>query len=81
MNESHCPKCGVILNAAIDPSRTRQKPKSGDYSVCVKCGQLLMFNDETNLVLVTDEQFNLLPEDLQRYLKKAVHYINSLKPN
>jgi len=81
MDESHCPKCGVILNVAVDPSGTRQKPKSGDYSICIKCGQLLIFNDEINLVQVTDEQFNLLPEDIQQYLKKSVRYMNSLKPN
>lgn len=62
--ESRCPKCGYPMNRADDPQHKRaREPEPGDLSICMKCGELLMFRNDLCLVSCPDD-FVLSPETI-----------------
>jgi hypothetical protein len=44
---SKCPECGHILDAAncVSDGRPPAAPEPGDFTVCLNCGHLLVFDD------------------------------------
>ena len=45
-----CPTCGFSLTGA-------RKPKPGHWGICLKCGEILIFNDQLVMLVPTLEQF------------------------
>jgi len=43
-----CPQCRALLDAVTDP-REGKHPKPGDFSVCIHCACLMVFNDDLTL--------------------------------
>jgi hypothetical protein len=43
-----CPQCRAKLDAVTDP-REGKRPKPGDFSVCIHCACLMIFNDDLTL--------------------------------
>lgn len=58
---SACPTCGYLMDAARCLSNKTARPKPGDFSVCLKCGEMLRFTD--GLLLVVVELNDLLGMD------------------
>ena len=53
---SFCPQCNYKMDSA-DPARNDEgKPEPGDSSVCLNCGQLLVFDGELILRTPTREE-------------------------
>lgn len=63
----HCPTCGYVLDSATCVEGDHN-PKPGDVSVCLKCGEVLQFNeslavvaaDLNSLITLDDQQRNLI---------------------
>lgn len=53
--KNKCPKCGAKLDMAFGV-RTDLKPSSGDFSLCIKCGELLVFGNDLELRLPTEQE-------------------------
>jgi DNA-directed RNA polymerase subunit RPC12/RpoP len=63
---SPCYRCGKELDAASDTVQQGNVPEEGDYSMCLYCGALAVFeNSETGLVLrrPTYEEFKEIAQD------------------
>lgn len=54
--ESRCPKCDYKLDGATLALGTICAPKPGDVSVCLNCGQLLVYHDGTLLRQATADE-------------------------
>lgn len=60
-----CPSCGMKMDAATSVTGGGEHiPRPGDYSVCLQCGQILIFDEEREPVLA-------LPEDLEHAEKTS----------
>ena len=54
---SACPCCGRKLDGATKTHGERKRgPKAGDLSLCVYCGEMLIFADDSYLREPTDEE-------------------------
>lgn len=41
-----CPNCGYGMNACSSAFEEDVEPKEGDITLCLKCGQILLFDDK-----------------------------------
>lgn len=41
-----CPKCGYLFGATTSMKRPQDVPKPGNLTVCICCGELLVFNQD-----------------------------------
>lgn len=41
--ESHCPACGYLMDAATPVDGGKDGPTPGDFSVCLNCGEMLVY--------------------------------------
>jgi hypothetical protein len=54
MPESVCPGCGKPLDAATQASNMPIRPKEGDISLCVRCGDVARYDAELRLRACSD---------------------------
>ncbi len=52
--------CGKLLDR-----QTIGAPAPGDFTLCLYCTKLFILNIHLHLLPVTDEEFNILPEDFK----------------
>lgn len=80
---SYCPQCGDKLDGAANVQGEDILPESGDYSVCIECTSYLKYDDNMDLVLVSEEELlnnPILLADLSgarskiNLMKKVTHY-------
>lgn len=70
MPTSACPTCGYVMDQAssVEGEAT---PKTGDFSVCMRCGELLRFNAALHVRLASDTEVNALPKNLREMLYRT----------
>jgi hypothetical protein len=60
-----CPKCGAVIDAAtaVDPD-DKDVPRTGDISICIKCGWVMIFDGDPALPrdLLPSEQLDVLSD-------------------
>jgi hypothetical protein len=44
-----CPCCGYVVDTATAVGSRVSKPKAGDLTICLRCGEILKFNAELRL--------------------------------
>lgn len=66
-NESICPKCGKVLDAATSIEEGAI-PSPGDITICMYCGELLRFDENLISHKLSDEEFESLDEEFQAQL-------------
>lgn len=49
MKENKCLACGHLLDCAAHVGDGSVKPSSGDCTICIKCGHVMIFTDELML--------------------------------
>jgi hypothetical protein len=55
--ESKCPCCGHKVDSAMETvGNTHEGPKSGDWSVCIRCAGISVYGDDMQLRLPSDEE-------------------------
>ena len=50
LEESKCPKCDKTLDAATAVDGSGARPRPGDLSLCIACGEILTFADDMAVV-------------------------------
>lgn len=65
---SSCPRCGYRMDTATAIDDTdKVRPSPGDFSVCMRCGQTLRFDEDMEPVLCLDEELSeLTPKQMER---------------
>lgn len=48
ITESKCLKCGKLLDGC-SAVENEAKPKKGDFSICIKCGNIAVFDNDLKL--------------------------------
>lgn len=60
MKTKKCPDCKYKFDTHSEINGENVKPKEGDYSVCLNCGEILMFNGtELEPFIVQYDELNL----------------------
>ena len=75
-----CPHCTAELDAHITVNSpiTRPKPRPNDIGMCNDCGGLFLFGgDDQQPVIMSDEAFAKLPEDLKQIIKRTQKMVES----
>ena len=70
-NESYCPNCNYKLDAHTSVADGEIVPKEGDGSVCINCGEILMFNADLKLELITNERLEEFEKESPAQFKMA----------
>ena len=52
-----CTKCGYFMDAVSHPTDASKRPKPGDFSLCMSCGDPMRFNDDLSLRAATQADF------------------------
>jgi len=86
-----CPECGTILDAAtgafaaeIDHQRITDlktlapeaTPEAGSLTICIKCTQFLIFDQNLILQPLSHQQYLELPDDLRSVLHRIRRVIH-----
>jgi hypothetical protein len=79
--ESRCPSCGKLCDAATAVEKDN-KPSPGDFSVCLDCGHVMIFDHDLRLRELRGEEFHTIAGDKELLLAQqfAALYRKS-KPN
>ena len=56
---SQCPRCFSYLDRAGEIDDKGRAPQSGDISICLQCGAILMFADDMGLVFAPEEKITI----------------------
>jgi len=72
---SACPVCGTLLDAATGKTGTRPKP--GDLTLCIKCGEILIFEDDMFLKVAPAQVLESLSREKYEYVRRIQRNIRS----
>jgi ribosomal protein L40E len=79
IKDSRCPKCDYKMDRASHLTVDDISPKGGDCSVCLRCGAVLMFNDDLSLREPTaKERKSFSRQNLEEILELQM-YIQTLR--
>lgn len=77
----HCPVCQHNLDAASLALSTEEndtsRPHPGDFSVCIECGTILIFNTDMSVREPTLTELLDLDREHEQMLSKAQNVIRS----
>jgi len=63
MDNGKCPKCGLTFEAFTNLATTRG-PRAGDYTVCVSCGMITVFDERLQQRELTRQESGNVPRSL-----------------
>lgn len=76
MPEDYCPTCNERLDG-VTSLDANGMPDVGDISLCAYCGELLEFDEDMKLVLLTEEQWDELPQHSKNEMIKIQELVRS----
>ena len=62
--EAVCTVCGYQMSAASVLGKKQERPRPGDISVCISCGEIHVFTTEMTLVIPTIAEMLKWPNDV-----------------
>lgn len=54
---ARCPHCRAALDAAQSPFDAKRRPRAGDASFCIRCGQFSVFHADLTLRPPSKEEY------------------------
>ena len=69
-----CPVCGYFFDAASPVGKGKAKPKPGDFTLCMKCGGILLFTFAMGVVPATDAQLEGIKREEPRFYAELLHH-------
>lgn len=74
--EAQCPSCGKIVDRATVVG-SRGRPKPGDATVCIGCGEVALFGDDLQLRRPTTKEVAELKADFRiAAIQEALRVLN-----
>jgi hypothetical protein len=72
-----CPVCLYMMDCAssLEPC---QRPRPGDFSLCLKCGAILRFQENFHLRAATEFEIRFLPDKERKVLLEAQMVIRAM---
>jgi hypothetical protein len=71
-----CPRCGYKMDAATHIGKGRARPKPGDFSLCLQCGQILRFDQQLEPVMALERELAELDAETLWTLRRGQAAIN-----
>ena len=68
---SHCTDCGTELNGAFDTRAGHHVPKEGDLSVCIQCGNPMVYRADQTLRAMTALEWAVLKREQRMEVEHA----------
>jgi len=68
-----CPLCGYLMDYASPPAGPDKTPKSGDLTMCLSCGAVLVFTELTDglgVQLISEKEWQELGSANQALLER-----------
>lgn len=75
LDQDNCPHCGSPCDAASS-TKNQKPPTAGDLSICFYCAGLLRFKEDLKLKVLSEEEFNKLPQEIQDELKQLQLFVS-----
>lgn len=77
-----CPTCGYVMDRAtlLENYNPPEPPEPGDISVCAKCGEITVFEDDLSLRLMDLDDALEMPDNVMQTLIKAQTFIRRNRP-
>lgn len=71
--ECRCPNCNAVLNTASELSDLDEArgPKIGDFSVCMRCAEIVRFGPSMTLYQPSGDELRELPRETLDTVMKA----------
>lgn len=61
--KSDCVKCFHRMDRAMNANPNEQgNPAAGDFTLCIRCGEIMVFDDNLELRSATEDEINADPE-------------------
>lgn len=82
VSESRCLSCGAHLDALGTGNRAVEaKPEPGDAAVCIKCGAVMMLDEQLRLRGMTQEEMDELKANRawMNEIARMVHRVHFVK--
>lgn len=83
MPHGACPTCKRKLDAAEAPTKYggwKVRPRPGDLSVCLGCGEILEFKEDMQLAAISLNHMLELPPETSADLIRVQRRIRSMRP-
>lgn len=77
--KSECPICFYEMDAATALEGDRATPMPGDYSLCINCGALLVFEERSQLRQATEDDMEFLFPDQRDKIQITQQFIRASK--
>lgn len=68
---SHCTQCDAELDGGYDSSGEGSVPKEADISVCINCGNVMVYRADQTLRKMTAKEWATLEPDDRRQIERA----------
>lgn len=78
--EQKCPVCGYGFDYATCVSDKDHRPRAGDFSLCMKCGELMVFTPEIKLRAAAVDDLLGLDDQTSRELVTVQKMIRTKRP-
>ena len=71
-----CNVCGYEMDCATEAvGNHRNRPKPGDFSLCMKCGELFVFDEQMRLAEPTIAQLTVVPIETAAVIRRTQRMI------
>lgn len=77
---SLCPTCGYHMDAATCVTKEAVAPKADDFSLCMKCGEILVFNPDLTLRAVELNDLTTADRLTHLTLERGQKFIRQRRP-
>lgn len=78
--ESKCPVCGYVTDAATCVGHPSKRPRLGDISLCMGCGEILVFDSILSLHPAGLDDMLNLTEKTSKQLARVQALIRKTRP-
>ncbi len=80
MPSRSCPVCKYEMDAATCISEKKAKPSEGDLTLCLKCGEILIYGPEFKLGIPEIKDLFNLPSETSELLMRAQTLVRQERP-
>lgn len=77
---SPCPKCNYRLDAATLVRPGTALPKPGDFTICLRCGEVLIFGDELALRVAMANDVRAAGPEVMAEIRRVSRAVRRLDP-
>lgn len=81
MFNSKCPYCGYLCDSATNTVENARKPREGDLTICIKCGEISKFGKNYEILKMTQEdhiEYLLIDPEMYNHTLKVQEVVKSV---